>query len=164
MSRPVRLLMLCLGNICRSPMAEGAFRARLQAAGLEHEVEVDSAGIGPWHAGEPPDRRAIACARGHGVDIADQRARQLTADDFHHFDWILAADQDNLHGLQRRRPRDASARTVLLLPWAMPDADPVAVPDPYTGDAGDFEHVWSLVDSAAQAAVRQRSWLQRVDG
>ena len=163
MSRPVRLLMLCLGNICRSPMAEGAFRARLQAAGLDHEVEVDSAGIGPWHAGQPPDPRAITCARGHGVDIADQRARQLTAADFHHFDWILAADQDNLHALQRRRPRDANARTVLLLPWAMPDDDLAAVPDPYTGDADDFERVWGMVDRAAQAAVRQRSWLRRVD-
>lgn len=164
MSQPVRLLMLCLGNICRSPMAEGAFRARLQAAGLEDDVQVDSAGIGPWHAGEPPDPRAIACARGHGVDIAGQRARQLAATDFQRFDWILAADADNLQALQGRRPRDATARATLLLPWATGEADAAAIPDPYTGDAADFERVWAMVDGAAEAAVRQRVWQRRVDG
>ena len=99
MSQPVRLLMLCLGNICRSPMAEGAFRAHLAAAGLENEVQVDLAGIGPWHAGDPPDPRAIACARGHGVDIADLRGRQVQTADFARFDWILAADEENLRAL-----------------------------------------------------------------
>ena len=85
----MNLLVVCLGNICRSPMAEGALRARLATSPLAGRVRVDSAGTGGWHAGEPPDRRAIACARGHGVDISGQRARQLSARDFEAFDWIL---------------------------------------------------------------------------
>ncbi|WP_309297128.1 low molecular weight protein-tyrosine-phosphatase, partial [Enterobacter hormaechei] len=89
---PMKLLVVCLGNICRSPMAEGALRARLDASPLAGRVQVDSAGTGDWHVGEPPDRRAIACAAGHGVDISGLRARQLHAADFDRFDWILCAD------------------------------------------------------------------------
>ena len=148
--------MVCLGNICRSPMAEGALRARLEAARLAGWVEVDSAGTGGWHAGEPPDRRAIACARAHGVDIAGQRARQLRAADFDHFDWLLCADGDNLRDVRQWAPAGRRDRVALLLDWAgtQPGGE---VPDPYTGGTEDFQRVWRLVDSAAQAVVARLS-------
>ncbi len=148
----MNLLVVCLGNICRSPMAEGALRARLASSSLAGRVQVDSAGTGGWHAGEPPDRRAIACAREHGVDIGAQRARQLSAADFEHFDWILCADRANLRDVQRLAPPERRDRVVLLLDWAgtSPGGE---VPDPYTGGPEDFRQVWRLVDSAAQAVV-----------
>ncbi len=141
----MRVLMVCLGNICRSPMAEGLLRARLLDAGLEH-VEVDSAGLGHWHAGEPPDPRAIACAAAHGVDIAMQRARALVASDFERFDWMLCADASVLDAVQRRRPGSARAGVVRLLDWA--GAAPGDVPDPYTGGPRDFAAVWAQLDAA----------------
>jgi protein-tyrosine phosphatase len=148
----LKLLIVCLGNICRSPLAEGALRARLAASPLAGKVEVDSAGTGDWHAGQPPDRRAIACARGHGVDISMLRARRLRPGDFEDFDWLLCADRQNLRDVLRRAPADARAKVALLMEWAGVQAD-AEVPDPYTGGAEDFEQVWRLVDRAAQAVA-----------
>ncbi len=148
----MNLLVVCLGNICRSPMAEGALRARLAASPLAGRVQVDSAGTGGWHAGEPPDRRAIACARGHGVDIGGQRARQLQATDFDTFDWVLCADRSNVRDVLRLASPAQRERVTLLLEWAGIEAGG-EVPDPYTGGADDFQRVWRLVDSAAQAVV-----------
>ena len=148
----MKLLVVCLGNICRSPMAEGALQARLAASPLAGRVQVDSAGTGGWHAGEPPDRRAIACARGHGVDIAGQRARQLHAADFEAFDWIRCADRANVREVLRLAPAARRERVALLLEWAGIPAGG-EVPDPYTGGPEDFQRVWRLVDSAAQAVV-----------
>lgn len=148
----MKLLVICLGNICRSPLAEGALRARLKASPMSAEVEVDSAGIGGWHAGQAPDRRAIACARGHGVDISMQRARQLRQEDFARFDWLLCADADNLREVLRMAPPDARSRVMLLMEWA--GVEPGGeIPDPYMGEVEEFEQVWRLVDSAAQAVV-----------
>lgn len=162
MTEPVRLLMVCLGNICRSPMAEGAFRYRLAEAGLEKAVEVDSVGTGPWHVGDPPDSRAIATAKTYGVDISGLRGRQLGEADFERFDWLLCADAQNLRDAQRRLPRkNCKAGIELLLPWAGIQTAKV-VPDPYTGNADDFHHVWQLVDAAAQAAIRHRAWSRRI--
>ena len=151
-----RLLVVCLGNICRSPLAEGALRARIEASPLAGRVVVDSAGTGGWHAGEPPDRRAIACARGHGVDIAGLRARQLRARDFEDFHWLLCADADNLRDVRALAPPGARERTALLLDWAgtLPHGE---VPDPYYGDGSHFEGVWQLVDTAARAVVARLS-------
>lgn len=151
-----RLLVVCLGNICRSPLAEGALRARIEASPLAGRVMVDSAGTGGWHAGEPPDRRAIACARGHGVDIAGLRARQLRARDFEDFHWLLCADADNLRDVRALAPPGARERTALLLDWAgtLPHGE---VPDPYYGDGSHFEGVWQLVDTAARAVVDRLS-------
>ncbi|NZA27011.1 low molecular weight phosphotyrosine protein phosphatase [Luteimonas sp. SJ-92] len=152
----MQLLVVCLGNICRSPMAEGALRRRLERAGLAH-VRVDSAGTGDWHVGEPPDRRAIATAARHGVDISGLRARQLQAADYRRFDWLLCADLQNLRDVQARQPPDAGARIDLYTRWsgdAMAGGDG-AIPDPYTGGEEHFEHVWSVVDAAAAAAVRR---------
>ena len=152
MVEPQRLLVICLGNICRSPMAEGALRARLQAAGLAGEVEVDSAGTGGWHVGNPPDPRAIATAVAHGVDIAMLRARELAVEDFDRFDWILCADRANVRDVLRLAPAARRERVALLLEWAGIRAGG-EVPDPYTGGQEDFQRVWRLVDSAAQAVV-----------
>jgi len=149
MAEPQRLLVVCLGNICRSPMAEGALRARLLEAGL-HQVEVDSAGTGDWHVGQPPDSRAIATAHRHGVDIGGLRARQLSARDFDAFDWLLCADHANLRDVQSLAPPVGRARSMLFMEWAGL-AGPI--PDPYTGDESHFEQVWAQVDAAAQAAV-----------
>ena len=151
MERPVRLLVVCLGNICRSPMAEGAIRARIEASALAGQVVLDSAGIGPWHVGQPPDRRAIATAARHGVDIADLRGRQLSRDDFSHHDWLLCADRSNLRDALARGPVDTHSRCALLLDWA--GVADMEVPDPYTGDMADFEAVWALLDRAAQGVV-----------
>jgi len=152
MAEPLRLLMLCMGNICRSPMAEGALRARLHATGLADMVEVDSAGTGGWHAGDPPDPRAIAIAAAHGVDIGMLRARRIKAGDFERFDWILGADRGNL--AQVRKPVQGRARPVLLREWAG-CAHSLEVPDPYTGGSREFEHAWSLVDEAATRIVER---------
>ena len=152
----MRLLLVCLGNICRSPMAEGALRARIEASPLKGRVQVDSAGTGGWHAGQPPDPRAIACARGHGVDIATLRARRIDAEDFSRFDWILCADRDNLHDVGRRAPPAARQRLALWLPWAgVAGAEDLA--DPYTGGARQFEQVWERVQQAAAGTVQRLS-------
>ena len=150
-----RLLVVCLGNICRSPMAEGALRARIEAAGLGHRVEVDSAGLGNWHAGQPPDRRAIKCAAGHGVDISGLKARQITDADYTAFDVLLCADADVLYTVRAHAPAGATAHTELLLDWSGLGAN-AQIPDPYTLNAAAFEHAWDLVDSAAQAIVAKR--------
>ena len=155
MVEPLRLLFVCLGNICRSPMAEGALHARLQAAGLSNDILVDSAGIGAWHAGDPPDSRTIATAARHDVDISALRARQLCADDYTRFDWLLCADRNNLRDVSAGARSQARARSALLLPWAGL-SDPADIPDPYTGGAADFERVWQLVDAAAAAIVARR--------
>lgn len=148
----MKLLIVCLGNICRSPMGEGALRARLEDARLARRVEVDSAGTGDWHAGEPPDPRAIRCARGHGVDISGLRARQVLREDFDHYDWLLCADASNLRDLQRLAPATQRDKVALWLPWAGVEAGE-HIPDPYTGGAADFEDVWQLVDTAARQTV-----------
>ncbi|MDQ3495846.1 MAG: low molecular weight phosphotyrosine protein phosphatase [Pseudomonadota bacterium] len=148
----MRLLVVCLGNICRSPMAEGALRHRIAEAGLQARVVVDSAGTGDWHAGQPPDARAVATAARHGVDIGALRARQLRAGDFARFDWLLCADRTNLRDVQALAPAAAQAKPVLLLEWAGV-AETREVPDPYTEDEPEFERAWALVDSAARGTV-----------
>jgi protein-tyrosine phosphatase len=152
-SERAHLLVVCLGNICRSPMAEGALRARICEAGLEQQVIVDSVGTGDWHVGHPPDHRAIAVAARYGVDIAHLRARQLAEDDYRRFDWLLCADRSNLSDVRARTPAEARAQAALLLGWGgLADAE---VPDPYTGGEADFERAWHLVDAAAQSIVRR---------
>ncbi|PPT78790.1 phosphotyrosine protein phosphatase [Xanthomonas arboricola pv. populi] len=148
----MRVLIVCLGNICRSPMGEGALRARLDEARLSRRIEVDSAGTGDWHAGDPPDPRAIRCARGHDVDIAGLRARQVRTADFEHFDWLLCADDSNLRDLQRLAPAPLRDKLALWLPWAGVEGRD-DIPDPYTGSMDDFERAWQLVDTAARQTV-----------
>jgi protein-tyrosine phosphatase len=147
----MRLLMVCLGNICRSPLAEGAVRVHLDRKGLDW-VEVDSAGTGGWHAGEPPDRRSIAVAAGAGVDIRAQRARKLGVADFERFDWLLCADRSVLRDVRAMTPAGVGARSALLLEWAGL-GEGTEIPDPYTGGPDDFRRVWAMVDAAAAGVV-----------
>jgi len=147
-----RLLFVCLGNICRSPLAEAAFRAEAERIGLE--VEVDSAGTGDWHAGEPPDRRAQAVAARHGVAIDHLRARQVRADDFRRFDHIVAMDRENLASLRRLRPRDDGAEVSLLLDH-VPGREGQAVADPYYGGEQHFDATWADVTAGARALARK---------
>ena len=153
----MRLLMVCLGNICRSPLAEGVVRAHLDRNGLDW-VDVDSAGTGSWHAGEPPDRRSIAIAAEAGVDIRAQRARKLRSDDFDAFDWLLCADRSVLHDVRAAAPASAPAGSALLLEWAG-QGDGAEIPDPYTGGPDDFRRVWAMVDAAAAGIVARLAQL-----
>ena len=142
------VLMVCLGNICRSPLAEGALRAH--AARLQLDVEINSAGTGDWHIGHAPDLRAQEVAqRLGGIDISGQKARQLCADDFERFDHIIAMDATNLRDLRALAPEGLRSRLSLLLDH-LPGQEGQPVPDPYYGDAAGFEHVWRLVDAAAE--------------
>ncbi len=154
MTEPIRLLLVCLGNICRSPMAEGVLRARIEAAGLSNRIELDSAGTGDWHVGCCPDHRAVATAADHGVDITRLRGRQLTSKDFDRFDWLLCADLGNLANAHAIAPSNARNKAVLLLDWSGVESGG-EVPDPYTGGPEQFEHVWQLLDRAADGVVRR---------
>lgn len=153
MARPFSILMVCLGNICRSPTAEGVLRAKLQHAGLEMKVRVDSVGTGSSHVGQPPDSRAIACAEGHGVDISGLRARRLELEDFDEFDLLLCADRTILHDARIRKPRTSHAQVELLLEWA--GVGKKDVPDPYYGSPRDFEQAFRLCESAADGIVER---------
>ncbi|RNF83375.1 low molecular weight protein-tyrosine-phosphatase [Montanilutibacter psychrotolerans] len=151
----MRLLVVCLGNICRSPMAEGVLRARIAASPLAGRVEVDSAGTGDWHVGHAPDPRAVAMAARHHVDISGQRARQFGVVDAGQHDWLLCADTTNLRDVRARLPHQDRARAALLLDWCDGSVAGAEVPDPYTGGEPEFEYAWRLLDTAAQAAVQR---------
>lgn len=140
-----RLLFVCMGNICRSPLAEGF--ARSAAAGRGVDVAFDSAGTEDYHVCDPPDVRARAIARAHGVDIDMLRARQVQDDDFRDFDVILAADRRNLQRLDQRRPANARAELGLLLEWCGAAAG-TELPDPYYGGEAQFAHVVALLREA----------------
>jgi protein-tyrosine phosphatase len=152
-----RVLFVCLGNICRSPLAEAAFRAEAERLGLD--AEADSAGTGGWHAGEPPDRRAIAAARRGGVDISQLRARQVKPGDFQRFDHVVALDDDNLADLAAIRPAGSRASLSLLLDHA-PGRAGQAVADPYYGGDSHFDATWRDVGEGARglaAALHKES-------
>jgi protein-tyrosine phosphatase len=158
MTAPVRVLMVCMGNICRSPTAEGVLRQRLQAAGLSDLVHVDSAGTHGYHIGSPPDERSQAHARRRGYELAGLRARRVCDDDFAGFDLILAMDDDNLEWLLAQCPAEHRARVGKLVAFARGDHEG-AVPDPYYGGKADFERVLDLVEDACDGLVehvRQR--------
>ena len=150
--QPVSVLMVCLGNICRSPLAEAALRQAAEREGLA--LHVDSAGTGGWHVGNPPDHRAQEVAQRLGdIDISDLRARQVSAQDFYSFDHILAMDSNNLADLQALRPSDATANLALLLDH-VPGQQGNAVADPYYGDISVFEMTWVQVSAATAAFAR----------
>jgi protein-tyrosine phosphatase len=148
-----RILFVCMGNICRSPTAEGVMRSLLREAGMEDEVEVDSAGTGAWHTGDPPDARAAAAARARGIGLSGA-ARQVRPRDFEDFDLIVAMDRENLRDLLALAPDEAAAEKVRLLrefdPAGGQDLD---VPDPYYGGAQGFERVLDLVTAACRGLL-----------
>lgn len=146
------VLFVCLGNICRSPLAEAALRAEAERLGLE--VDIDSAGTGDWHIGHPPDHRAAAVALRNGVDISNLRARQVTPEDFRRFDHIVALDGQNLGDLKQMRPADAKAELSLLLDH-VEGREGQAVADPYYGEAEHFDQTWSEVVDGAKSLARK---------
>jgi len=159
----MRLLFVCLGNICRSPTAEGVMRALVDEAGLQDEVAVDSAGTGAWHLGSPPDRRAAAAARARGIAL-EGSARRVTGEDFEEFDLLLAMDVDNVRDLHRIAPGEDAAGKVRLLREFDPAGAGVAeaprpgdldVPDPYYGGEEGFEQVLDLVQAACRGLLEE---------
>lgn len=150
------ILFVCMGNICRSPTAEGVFRAMAARAGIIGRIRVDSAGTHDFYMGGPPDWRAAQAALKRGYDLAPLRARQVEVADFARFDRIYAMDQRNLEWLEDRRPRDHRGELGLFLDLA-PDLGLREVPDPYDGGAEDFERVLDLIERASDALVADLS-------
>lgn len=146
-----RILFVCAGNICRSPLAEGIFRHLANKADRAGEFEIDSAGTGGWHQGQRPDRRSIAAAAGHGIDISGQRARRIASADFGGFDLILAMDQDNLKNLRKAAPADALGKLHLFNALAL--GSNKDIPDPYYGDREDFEMVYTMLLAGCSALL-----------
>lgn len=149
----MKVLFVCLGNICRSPTAEGVFRHKLREAGLQGRVEVDSAGTGDWHVGKAPDSRTRIAAQRRGYDLSALRARQVEAADFQRFDLILAMDQSNLRNLQALRPANGKADLDLYLRRYQLALD--EVPDPYYGGEDGFEQVLDLIEQASDALLSE---------
>ncbi len=148
----MRVLFVCLGNICRSPLAEAAFRHETTLAGLE--VDVDSAGTGGWHVGNPPDARAQAMALAKGIDISDLRARQVSTADFDAFSHIFAMDHQNMRDLRAIAPSGGRAELQLLLDL-VPGREGEAVADPYYGGEEGFAQTWEDVSAAARVLARR---------
>ena len=149
---PYSVLFVCLGNICRSPLAEAAFRE--EARRLKLDVIVDSAGTGSWHVGSPPDPRAQAVARKNGIDISSLRGRQVKPIDYRRFTHVVALDEDNLANLRRLAPPDATAELSLLLDHVEGrEGQPVA--DPYFGDDDGFDLTWADVTAGARGLAQK---------
>ena len=149
----MKVLFVCLGNICRSPTAEGVFRKYLADSALADKVSVDSAGTADWHTGKGPDPRTCEAALKRGYDLSKLQARHATAEDFHNFDLILAMDKSNLANLEALRPADSRAELDLLLQrYDLPRSE---VPDPYYGGEQGFEDVLDLLENASQALLAE---------
>jgi protein-tyrosine phosphatase len=156
-AEPVRLLFVCLGNICRSPTAEGVMSSLIDQEGLSDEIETDSAGTGAWHVGSAPDARATAAAAGRGVSL-DGAARQVAAGDFEAFDLILAMDGANLRDLQllaRDEAQEAKVRLLREFDPAAAELGELDVPDPYYGGPGGFDEVFEMVQAACDGLLEE---------
>jgi protein-tyrosine phosphatase len=150
------VLFVCLGNICRSPTAEGVLRAIAVREFPGLKLDIDSAGTADFHVGEPPDRRTVAAARRRGYDLAGLRARRVQREDFSRFNFVLAMDRANLAELERLRPQVADAQLALFLEFAA-EASELEVPDPYYGGVEDFERVLDLCEMAARGLLARLS-------
>ncbi len=151
-SQMTKVLFVCMGNICRSPTAQGVFRKLIADAGLESAVVVESAGTHAYHVGEPPDARAQQAAKRRGYEIGDLQARQITQEDFRNFDLILAMDWENLALLQQQCPRAHKHKLHLLMRFAG-EHDAATVPDPYYGGPEGFNTVLDYVEDACQGLI-----------
>ncbi len=149
--KKISVLFICMGNICRSPTAEGVFRHHVNEAGLAHKFEIDSAGTHAYHVGEPPDRRATAAAERRGISLADIFARRVCDEDFERFDFIIAMDEDNQQRLLDQAPEEHQSKVSLFLSFV--DGDEREVPDPYYGGAAGFERVLDLVEAASRGLL-----------
>lgn len=148
---PIKVLVVCLGNICRSPTGEAVLRAKAQALGVN--VEVDSCGTSGYHAGEAPDRRSAATAKKRGISFAGITSRQVRQEDFEHFDYILAADRSNMVDLQEICPVEHEHKLSLFLSHG--DSDYSEIPDPYYGGEQGFETVLDLIEQASEAFLQK---------
>ncbi|MGN0921368.1 MAG: low molecular weight protein-tyrosine-phosphatase [Cellvibrio sp.] len=149
-----KVLFVCLGNICRSPTAEGIFRKKVDDLGLSHLIQIDSAGTADWHTGKAPDSRSIAFAKRRGYDLSRLRARQVKVDDFHEFDYILAMDNENLANLNAIKPKDFNGKLGLFLEYGK-DVDVSEVPDPYYGGDEGFDYVVDLIEAASAGLLEE---------
>ncbi|MDX1531286.1 MAG: low molecular weight protein-tyrosine-phosphatase [Rhodothermales bacterium] len=152
-NRPIRVLFVCMGNICRSPLAEGVFRQMVEEEGLAHRFEIDSAGTGGWHVGEAPDPRMRSTARRRGLNIDKQRARQVVRTDLQRFDHVFVMDKTNLHDTLALDPRGDHDTRVRLFREFDPEPEHYQVPDPYTGGQQGFEHVFDIVERTSRAIL-----------
>jgi protein-tyrosine phosphatase len=152
MSKPVSVLFVCMGNICRSPTAEGVFRHRVEAAGLAHRFHIDSAGTHGYHVGEPPDARSMEYALKRGYDLSAQRSRKVAANDFEEFDYLLAMDHENLKLLQAACPPQHQHKLGLMMTHAKRSGSDV-VPDPYYGGAKGFDQVLDYIEDATDGLI-----------
>ncbi len=153
--RPVRVLFVCLGNICRSPLAEGLFQQKVIDAGLAEHVEVDSAGTGGWHVGGPPDERMTATAADRGLDLSRLRARQLGRADLDDFDHVFVMDKANLHDTLALDPDGDHGTRVRLFREFDPEPGDYQVPDPYYGGDAGFERVYDIADRTTDAILER---------
>lgn len=151
----MRILMVCLGNICRSPMAEGILKSKIEEQGLDWKV--DSAGTGSWHIGELPDPRSILEARRNGIDITDQRARQIEGSDFDQFDLILAMDRSNYQDISRLANGKENQEKVMMIMDLVSTDTPQNVPDPYWNDDG-FNKVFKMLEEACDKLIEKYSF------
>lgn len=149
----MKVLFVCLGNICRSPTAHGVFEHMVVQRDLQSRIDVDSCGTGDWHIGHTPDPRASAEASNRGYDLSHLRARQVVKEDFDHFDYILAMDNQNLADLQAMCPQNYTGRLDLFMAFAA-DSDITEVPDPYYGGDQGFAQVLDLIESASAGLLR----------
>lgn len=151
--KQTKVLFVCLGNICRSPTAEGVFRALVKKQGLESSISSDSAGTGDWHIGRGADQRAAEAALNRGYNLSSLRARQAIAEDFRQFDYILAMDASNLHNLRQLAPSDYTGHLGLFLEFSG-QHDYTEVPDPYYGEGQGFERVLDLIEDASEGLLQ----------
>jgi protein-tyrosine phosphatase len=151
--KKIAVIFVCMGNICRSPTAEAVFRHYAEQAGLLGHIQIDSAGTHDYHIGDPPDARTQRAARQRGYDMSNLRGRQVEAEDFKRFDYVLAMDEANLSILQRLRPHDAQSHLGLFLEFAEHHQQR-EVPDPYFGGADGFERVLDMVEDAASGLLQ----------
>jgi len=149
----VKVLFVCMGNICRSPTAHGVFRELVRNEGLGDLIAIDSAGTHAYHVGKPPDERAQATARSRGFDLSDLRARQVRPEDFIEYDYVLAMDDENYVTLEAQCPSEHLNRLRMFLEFA-PEEGVREVPDPYYGGAKGFEYVFDLVDAASRGLLQ----------
>ena len=156
MNEKIGVLFVCLGNICRSPTAEGVFRKKVEQRQLSERFEIDSAGTSSWHIGSPPDTRTVSAAATRNYDLSSLRGRQVNAQDFHRFDYILAMDEENLAVLREMEPDSCRAKSLLFLTYAKNYNDR-EVPDPYYGGDRGFALVLDLIEDACDGFLAELS-------
>ncbi|MGY5353267.1 low molecular weight protein-tyrosine-phosphatase [Wenyingzhuangia sp. IMCC45467] len=149
--KPVKVLMVCLGNICRSPLAEGILKSKIENEG----VFVDSAGTGAYHVGNLPDARSIAVAKKHGIDITDQRARKIEKSDLDKFDYVYAMDESNYRHILMMASTDEQRAKISMIMKAVYPREDISVPDPYYGGDNGFEQVYQMLNEACDIIIKK---------